>query len=1281
MVCISLLGSAHGATYFVRPQGNDQANGVSPATAFRTLARAAAIFQGGDSVVLAPGAYREPARFMEGTPSDGRAMSITGDESGALTGTAPGAVVIVCSSASDAGIGIHRFRNLTIRGLTFRGVGQGLAIERAEGITVDRCTFDGLARGVALSASSDIRVESAVFLRCTIGLALSQVNLVQVNHVTVAGCSSVGMLALTCGPGQVRNSLFRDNNTNMIGDALTAGSWTSDRNVLSGTTGPWGDAPAVTCPYEWFGITGQERNSCYVAPAFRDASAGDLHIAPTVQWGGGLPGQSIGRGWEQVLDRDGRPFRVRDGRTGVGAYDYPDPQAGTGWRKLPVKLAVAGVRQSAGIYRADGSLVRLLLADTAGITELWWDGRTDTGVPAPAGAYLVKSVAHDVRLCDDGSFGDNGSPLGMFNPDSPARILPLPDGGFLVGCLYDEAGMTVRRYTSSGFSIHGANHYESGLQVLATNGNEIYELLAKTDWRAGTQESISVVRLSADGERIPLHDGVSAYPVQRTTVAGINTGGLAVVGTRAYVSLHALNLVRVLDLTTGARVAEYPLPDAGDIIADADGTVWALSGTDIVALNADGAFVTRLPTGLAHPMYLAVAANRFAVADMQAGRILLLDRQGKTLKSIGNGYAGRDWAAVGADTLRAIYGLAFLADGKLAIAMSNRVRILWPDTGVIFKDIVSTFVDTGVVHPKNPAYVYSALGVYHVDPVTGAWQWVTEAPQGWTVKSRDGKDATMNYGMPIGAVLLQGTPYVVYMPQSDPTVGVSASAYFFDVSDPARPRLRKEIPQLPQWGWWQNVTFARNGDLYLPVGATKVRIMRYLGPDATGAPQYEAPTAGKVIGLEKDPDTTRGMEHKQAPALDNHTGDVFELAVTKYNNKMIAGWGANTTGLGKYRADGTPLWFMPSSGSTYVALDAADDGKHTWLLACKAFGAQVDCFDTDGLRLATSNWNWPNAYMCGFVDIRYGIRAFLDPAGVVKAYLEDDSIGRVNRIRLEGADTVRRVASPLVWRTPPADAGPIPDAQRCATTSVRRTLTIPRVRELPVNGDWSAWERAGVVPQMLVLPIPSFRRAVPEDVLQTLREGTALGAFAHDGTNLYVYYVVANASSELAASGAEMYASDSLEFWAEEEQFGLGLLQGNLPALYKYRYHSREGKPYTPGHPFPAENVWGVALDDLAAHPLGRLLAANTGVSFTGKKGYAVMAKIPFDEIKLTGGIAGRNGDDVLNMTGQAGETLRLGVNISGILAPGREQDFKMGWPSGILFADPSSLHPFVLGE
>ncbi|GAG51219.1 unnamed protein product, partial [marine sediment metagenome] len=147
-------------------------------------------------------------------------------------------------------------------------------------------------------------------------------------------------------------------------------------------------------------------------------------------------------------------------------------------------------------------------------------------------------------------------------------------------------------------------------------------------------------------------------------------------------------------------------------------------------------------------------------------------------------------------------------------------------------------------------------------------------------------------------------------------------------------------------------------------------------------------------------------------------------------------------------------------------------------------------------------------------------------------------------------------------------------------------------------------------------------------------------------------------------------------------QFGLGLLKDGTPALFKYRYHDLEGKEWAANYPLPRANVWGERIADIGAHPLARHLATATGASFSAaagqrRSGYAVMGKIPFEEVKLVGGgDVKRTG--ITDTTGRPGEIVRIGVAFDGISSWGREQDFKVYWPTGVMFSDPTRSYPFV---
>jgi hypothetical protein len=348
-----------------------------------------------------------------------------------------------------------------------------------------------------------------------------------------------------------------------------------------------------------------------------------------------------------------------------------------------------------------------------------------------------------------------------------------------------------------------------------------------------------------------------------------------------------------------------------------------------------------------------------------------------------------------------------------------------------------------------------------------------------------------------------------------------------------------------------------------------------------------------TLGLAKDP-TRRAMSHIGAVSADRKTGDIYYLAVTSRFNKMVPGWGADGTGVGRSDRTGQPLWFSLSSGGNYMSISAVNDGKQAWVLAGKSFGGQIDLFDSDGLRLTTGNWSWPTHYSIGFVDLRYGVHAYVRPDGKIGAYVEDDSIGRFARARIDGAETLTRQDDSFAWKTPADAPGDLPRTDHVAGASLAQEAAMPKVAPMKVNGDWGQWAAAGITPQVVILPSSvSFARTIPGDLLQSFRQGTALAAFAHDGENVYGYFLVADDTMHFdSRKSDQLWAYDGIELWLEEEQFGVAFTRDGQPALHKFRFHDRKGTQWKGSGPLPAENVWGAKLTDLSAHPLGRQLAA-----------------------------------------------------------------------------------------
>ncbi|MBI4023544.1 MAG: right-handed parallel beta-helix repeat-containing protein [Verrucomicrobia bacterium] len=1264
-------------TYFVRPSGNEQADGRTAATAFKTILRASQALNHGDRVVIGPGRYRETVLIAERFGAADAKITIQGDESGQLTGDAAGVVIIEPKSTVEPALQFHRLRHLSLSGLTLRGAGQGIKLTKCRDVTVERCTFDEMSGGLSAEGVENIRLESCVFTRCGIALALRDSNRVRLAHLSVARSTGIGLFILGCGPGAIRNSLLAANNSSLFADSLSAPNWSSDHNLLAGPIGSWGETPVVYNIYEWNASSDQDRHSVHVAPAFVNPEVCDLRIESTVAWGGGLPGAGVGVPLDPKVerDRDGRPFRLRDGAVCAGAYDYPDPKPAAGWRRLAARIE-GGPRQSAAIYRADGTLARTLLADAAGVKELWWDGRDDLGQPVESGKYELRSITHDIRLVDDGAMGDNGNSKGGYNCDNADRVLVFSDGSFAITAIYDEAGLILRRYSASGQTVFGCGLAEGGFWGLAALESDIIGGLGKG-------AAAKLVRLAPPGERASMATGAESYLVLTEAEKDAEPKGLAVVNNNAYVAIGGLNVVRVINLATGAKTADWPVPSAGDIAADDKGALWMISGQDVIALNPQGQAAARWTPGLDELWFLAVNANRLAVVDRRASKIVLLDKSsGKVIGSLGRDRLKEYWLPVRPDTYRDPRGAAFLPDGRLLLTEHSRVRAFWPEKPDESVDLVSNFMETAVVHPTQPEYVYCGLGIFRVNPKTGSWQWLVETPPLAFLAKKPEEDPwhKQRFGSPTQAVMLGGRPFLAYF-----NSGGTGELRLMDVSDPLKPRLAfeaKDPKLLPSWAY-ATLAFSQGGAFLTgPNGTLQFHRVNFLGLDEQKNPRFDLahPTE---IGPAADP-TPRGMKHIGAFAADSHSGDLYYLAVTALHNKMVPGWGADGTGVGKSLPDGKPQWFSLSSGGNYMSISAAHDGKHAWVLAGKSFGGQIDVFDEDGLRVTTGNWSWPTDYHIGFVDLRNGVHAYLRPDGKVGAYVEDDAIGRFARARLDGVETLQKRKAALNWDAAgAAAAGSAPRADDVGGGSLKPLGAIPKVPELKINGDWSLWQQNGVVPQIIALPSAvGFKRIIADDVVRTFREGAALGAIAHDGKNFYVYFVVADNTPHFdAAKPADMWQSDGIELWLEEEQFGISMTKDGTPSLYKWRYHNLAGEEWKANYPLPRENVWAERTKNLGAHPLGRQLAGLTGTPFDGKEGYVVMARIPFAEVKLVGGIAGRDGGKILSMTGQPGEIVRVAIGLNNISAWGRVQDYMVDWPVGKMFSDPTRSYPFALGS
>jgi hypothetical protein len=186
-------------TYFVRTTGSDAANGTTPATAFRTLDKAAKTARAGDTIHVGAGTYNEElSPRNKGTAA--KPIRYLADSNGTLTGDV-GPVVVRAPNGKHALV-IDGDDHHALTGFTFRGANGKAAVRwrAAVGGTLSACTIIGADR-------EGIRVEGA-----TLAVA----------GCAVSGTGRDGIRADRAGSRQTRLTLSAVTFTNIGDDGVEA---------------------------------------------------------------------------------------------------------------------------------------------------------------------------------------------------------------------------------------------------------------------------------------------------------------------------------------------------------------------------------------------------------------------------------------------------------------------------------------------------------------------------------------------------------------------------------------------------------------------------------------------------------------------------------------------------------------------------------------------------------------------------------------------------------------------------------------------------------------------------------------------------------------------------------------------------------------------------------------------------------------------------------------------------------------------------------------------------
>jgi len=282
-----------GDVFFVSPQGDDSHAGASVATAWKTIGRAMARLEAGQTLYLLPGAYAE-AIVVKGLRATGGPTIIRAH--------GKGAVFLDGQGRNAVGVEISEAENVLVQGLRIRNTAEaGVLIRDSVGVRLNENEiFDNRGDGVrVVGASSNTRIVG---------------NTVVCN----AGCG-----VRTAGPAKaswIVSNIVRDNGRQLAFPDGVPADVHCDLNDLGGGAGigSVSGRPAPTLE-AWRSLTRLDARSVDVAPDFADAAARDLRLArDSLCRGRGWLERPIGPG--RVLPAAEAPIRFRDVRAvAVGA--------------------------------------------------------------------------------------------------------------------------------------------------------------------------------------------------------------------------------------------------------------------------------------------------------------------------------------------------------------------------------------------------------------------------------------------------------------------------------------------------------------------------------------------------------------------------------------------------------------------------------------------------------------------------------------------------------------------------------------------------------------------------------------------------------------------------------------------------------------------------------------------------------------------------------------------------------------------------------------------------
>jgi len=301
-------------------------------------------------------------------------------------------------------------------------------------------------------------------------------------------------------------------------------------------------------------------------------------------------------------------------------------------------------RTSAGVYTTDGVLLRTLWNNkkyNEGTHSSMWDKKDDDGKLVNDSLVVIKVVSNNVKYTWQGVIGNNSDNIsGNTKYHNFESITSMAANGtnMFAACGYNEAMNAQLRFNinepNKSLGAVPRKTYGQETNFVATDGVTVYwagcdpfEPKKNLNYVFGTSATDYTHRSFTSGESWK-STWFSVYSSIIDKVRNENGAatGLAVQpnGKFLFVAHGKLNLLHVLNKTTGALIQKLSIADCGQIATDNAGNLWVQSGATVTKYLVDAAGKI-LASGLRlrnleQPLALAISADNSVIAVCDGGR-------------------------------------------------------------------------------------------------------------------------------------------------------------------------------------------------------------------------------------------------------------------------------------------------------------------------------------------------------------------------------------------------------------------------------------------------------------------------------------------------------------------------------------------------------------------------------------------------------------------------------------------------------------------------------------